>query len=190
MRATRSVVVRLHLRLKLAPEPMQTPLIPHPANGPAQADALFTSWLQECADVAAVQALTPATKSGLLTVLQHILADTGDVNVDHQDIWALLAGATSLQFGMATGEGHNRAAVVGQQLWADSTMLGDATLPAHRILLAIQSGTATESEMDELTYLLEYLVSQAGDQAEVVFGHGLNPALGESIQVMMLVSRQ
>ena len=31
---------------------------------------------------------------------------------------------------------------------------------------------------------------QAGDQAEVVFGHGLNLVLGESIQVMILVSRQ
>lgn len=169
---------------------MQTPLIPHLASGPAQADALFTSWLQECADVPAVQALTPATKTGLLTVLHHILADTGDINVDHQDVWALLAGATSLQFGMATGEGHNRAAVVGQQLWKGSTLLGDATRPAHRILLSIQSGTATELEMDELTQLLEYVMSQAGDQAEIVFGHGLNSALGESIQVMMLVSRQ
>lgn len=169
---------------------MQAPLFLSSASGPVQADALFTSWLQECADVPAVQALTRATKSGLLTVLHHILADTGDINVDHQDIWLLLTGATSLQFGMATGEGHNRAAEVGQQLWADSTMLGDTTLLAHRILLAIQSGTTTELEMDELTYLLEYVVSQAGNQAEVVFGHGLNPALGESIRVMMLVSRQ
>ena len=168
---------------------MQTPLIPPPASGTAQADALFTFWLQECADVPAVQALTPATKAGLLTVLQHILADTGDINVDHQDVWAVLAGATSLQFGMATGGGHNRAAVIGQQLWEGSTLLGDVTLPAHRILLAIQSGTATELEMDELTCLLEYVVSQDGDQAEVVFGDGLNPALGESIQIVMLVSR-
>ncbi|GAA3969591.1 hypothetical protein [Hymenobacter antarcticus] len=169
---------------------MQPPSISSSASGPAQADALFASWLQECADVPAVQALTPATKSGLLTVLHHILADTGDINVDHQDVWALLAGATSLQFGMATGGGHNRAAVVGQQLWESSTLLGDATLPAHRILLAIQSGTTPELEMDELTQILEYVVSQAGDQVEVVFGHGLNPALGGSIQVMMLVSRQ
>ena len=169
---------------------MQTPLVSPIASCLAQADTLFTSWLTECADVPAVQAMTPATKSGLLTVLQHILADTGDINIDHHDIWTVLAGAESLQFGMATGEGHNRAAVIGQQLWEGSTLLGDATRPAHRILLAIQSGTATELEMDELTYLLEYVVSQAGNQAEVVFGHGLNPALGESIQVMMLVSRQ
>ncbi|GAB3879667.1 hypothetical protein GCM10028824_43480 [Hymenobacter segetis] len=169
---------------------MQIPLIPPFASGPAQADALFTFWLQECADVPAVQALTPVTNAGLLIVLQLILADTGDIKVDHQDIWTVLAGANSIQFGMATGKGHNRVAVVGQQLWDGSTLLGDDTLPAHRILLAIQSGTATELEMDELTYLLEYVMSQAGDQAEVVFGHGLNPALGESIQVMMLVSRQ
>jgi cell division GTPase FtsZ len=42
--------------------------------------------------------------------------------------------------------------------------------------------------MDELTYILEYIQSQSGDQAEAVFGHKLNPALGESIQVMLLVS--
>ena len=169
---------------------MQTPLI-HPFTGnPVQAEALLTSWLRQCADFPAVQALTPVTKNRLLIVLQHILADTGDINVDHQDIWEVLAGATSLQFGMATGEGYNRAAVIGQQLWAGSTLLGDATRPAHRILLAIQSGTATELEMDELTNLLEYVESQAGEQAEVIFGHGLNPALGESIQVMMLVSRR
>ena len=169
---------------------MQAPLPLPSATGPGQAETLFASWLQESADLLAVQALTPATKAGLLTVLQHVLADTGDINVDHQDVWTVLAGATFLQFGMATGEGHNRAAVVGQQLWEGSTLLGDATRPAHRILLSIQSGTATELEMDELTYLLEYVVSQAGDQAEVVFGHGLNPALGENIQMMMLVSRQ
>lgn len=134
--------------------------------------------------------MTLTTETSLLIILQHILADTGDINVDHQDIWEVLAGATALQYGMATSEGRNRAEVVGQQLWANAYVLGDATLPAHRILLAIQSGTATELEMDELTQLLEYVVSQAGDQAKVVFGHGLNPALGESIEVMMLVSRQ
>lgn len=168
---------------------MQTPSLPLAANDPDQAYVLLTCWLHECADMPAVQALTPATKTQFLTVLQHILADTEDINVDHEDIWTVLAGAASIQFGMATGEGHNRAAVVGQQLWEDSIMLGDSTLPAHQILLAIQSGIATELEMDELTQLLEYVMSQAGDQAEVIFGHGLNPALGESIQVMMLVSR-
>ena len=102
----------------------------------------------------------------------------------------MLSEATSLQFGMATGGGYQRAEMVGQQLWASSTVLGDTNLPPHRILLAFQSGTATELEMDELVQLMEYIVSQAGEQAEVVFGHGSNSMLGENIQVMMLVSRR
>ena len=167
---------------------MQTSLM-LPASGPVQADALFKFWLHECADSSIVSALAPAAKTGLLTVLQYILAGTGDINVDHQHTRAVLVGATSLQFGMATGEGHNRTAVLGQQLWVDSIVLGDAALPVHQILLAIQSGTAPELEMDEPTQLLQYVASQAGDQVEVVFGHGLNPALGANIQVMMLVSR-
>ena len=124
-----------------------------------RAEALLWYWVRECADLPAVQALTPATETSLLTLLQHILADSGDINVDRQDVWEVLVEATSLQFGVATGSGPNRAETIGHQLWANSTVLGENALPAHRILLAIQSGTATELEMDELTQLLEYIVS-------------------------------
>ena len=106
----------------------------------------------------------------------------------HQDIRTVLAGATCLRFGIATGTGHDRVSVIGKQLWGNLTLIGGAILPAHWILLAVKSRPATALEMDELTQLLANVVSQAGDQAEVIFGHGLNPALGESIQVIMLIS--
>ncbi|WP_187632207.1 hypothetical protein [Hymenobacter lutimineralis] len=165
------------------------PILSHPEL-PTQAAALLAHWKQEGVDLSAVQALTPATENRLLTVLQHILTDTGEINVDHQDVWEVLSDATSLQFGMATGEGHSRAEVTGQQLLTSSTMLGDGSLPAHRMLLAIQSGMSAELEMDELTQILEYLMDQTGRQAEVVFGHGLEPALGEGIRLLLLVSRR
>ncbi|WP_206986785.1 FtsZ/tubulin family protein [Hymenobacter telluris] len=101
-----------------------------------------------------------------------------------------MSDATSLQFGLATGEGHSRAEVAGQQLWTSSTALGDGSLSAHRMLLAIQSGGSAELEMDELTQILEYLMDQTGRQAEVVFGHGLEPALGQRIRLLLLVSRR
>jgi cell division protein FtsZ len=82
---------------------------------------------------------------------------------------------------MATGEGQSRAEVTGQQLWTNSTVLGDGSLPAQRIFLAIQSGISAELEMDELRQILEYLMDQTGRQAEGVFGHGLESALGERI---------
>lgn len=158
-------------------------------DGSVQAEKLFSAWRRECAALPSVQAMTPTTEASLLVVLQHILAELGDVNVDHLDVWEVLAGATVLQFGMATAEGSNRAIVAGKQLWANSFVLGDAALPPHRILLAIQSGADVELEMDELTEIVENVLRQTGEQAEVVFGHGVNPALGESIQVLLLVAR-
>ncbi|GAB3585645.1 hypothetical protein GCM10027345_34200 [Hymenobacter daeguensis] len=44
--------------------------------------------------------------------------------------------------------------------------------------------------MDELTQLVEYLVSQVDHQAEVIFGHNLEAGLGTSIQVLLLLSRR
>ncbi|WP_179225598.1 FtsZ/tubulin family protein [Hymenobacter mucosus] len=164
------------------------PILSHPEL-PTQAAALLTYWKQEGVDLSAVQALTPTTESSLLTVLQHILTYTGEINVDHQDVWEVMSDATSLQFGMATGEGQSRAEVTGPQLWNSSTMLGDGSLPAQRILLAIQSGMSAELEMDELTQILEYLMDQTGRQAEVVFGHGLEPALGERIRLLLVGRR-
>ena len=145
--------------------------------------------MQEFPDSPAVLALTPATRTILLNVFQRILAEKGDVNVDQEDIWGVLAGATALQCGMATCSGPNRADAIGPQLWQEATVLGDTAIPAQRVLLSVQSGAAPELDMDELTQLVDYLLHQADDQAEVVFGHGLNPALGGSIQVMMLMSR-
>lgn len=165
------------------------PLIPAEASPAAKAELLLTSWLEESASPQAVQMLSPASKAQLLAIMEAVLTETADVNVDQQDVWTVLSGARCLQFGVATGSGHNRAETIGRELWAGATVLGDATLPAQRLLLSIQSGTAEELEMDELTFILEYVLNQAGDQAEVVFGHGISPTLGESIQVAMVVSR-
>lgn len=160
-----------------------------PTECATTADTLVTAWLSEYAGSGALQMMTPASQRQLRDAVHLIVADQGDVNVDKEDIRQVLAAAVSLQFGKATARGTQRVEMLCRQLWQEAIVLGEATKPANRILLAIQSGTTEELEMDELTQLLEYVVRQAGDQAEVVFGHGLNPALGESIQVVMLVSR-
>lgn len=73
------------------------------------------------------------------------------MNVDYQDI----VEATTLQFSMATSERPERAAAAGQQLWTTTSVLGDAPLPAHCLLLVIQSDTEAELEMDKLTQLVD-----------------------------------
>lgn len=170
-------------------EPLDKNCDAAPTGSTATADTLVMAWLSEYAGVRALQVMTPASQQQLRDTVQLIVADRGDVNVDEEDIRQVLAGAESLQFGKATAKGAGRAELLCRQLWQEAVVLGEAAKPADRILLAIQSGTVEELEMDELTRILESVVSHAGGQAEVVFGHGLNPALGESIQITMLVSR-
>lgn len=160
-----------------------------PAGVSAKAEELLAGWLRDSASPEAIQKLTPTERARLLEAMQHILADTGEVNLDHQDIWEILSGAVTLQFGVATISGRDRATVISPQLWAGMTALGTMALPARRMLMAIHSGPTAELEMDELTEILEYSVAQAGGQAEIVFGHGIRAELGSSIQVILLVSR-
>ena len=42
--------------------------------------------------------------------------------------------------------------------------------------------------MDELTEITEYIQEQAGDDAEMIFGHGVDPELGGSIRVTVIAT--
>jgi cell division protein FtsZ len=59
---------------------------------------------------------------------------------------------------------------------------------AKKILLSIISGEEAELQMDELTTITEYIQGQAGDEAEVIFGHGVDSALGDRIRVTVIAT--
>src|SRR5690606_24367814 len=42
--------------------------------------------------------------------------------------------------------------------------------------------------MDELAEITDYIQEMAGDEAEVIFGHGVDPDLGESIRVTVITT--
>ncbi len=50
------------------------------------------------------------------------------------------------------------------------------------------SGDQAELEMDELTEITEYIQDKAGEEAEVIFGHGIDPELGQSIRVTVIAT--
>jgi cell division protein FtsZ len=50
------------------------------------------------------------------------------------------------------------------------------------------SGEQAELEMDELTEITEYIQDKAGQEAEVIFGHGIDSSLGQSIRVTVIAT--
>lgn len=132
--------------------------------------------------------MTPAVQRHLLDILYQLITLEQEINLDIGDIEQTLLGSQGLLFSQTTASGSDRALVAGRQLWQAATVVGNESMSWSRLLLSIQSGPATELEMDEITDIIEYVRSKVGEQSEVVFGHALDSTLGPSLRVVLLAS--
>jgi cell division protein FtsZ len=127
--------------------------------------------------------LTTAAKG-----IAEIITLAGYVNVDFQDVRTVMLGAGAAVMGTAETRGDTRAMKAAQQALASPLLDNHDIMGSKKILLSIISGEEAELQMDELTTITEYIQGQAGDDAEVIFGHGVDAALGDRIRVTVIAT--
>lgn len=127
--------------------------------------------------------LTTAAKG-----IAEIITLAGYVNVDFQDVRTVMLNAGAAVMGSAETRGENRAVKAAQQALASPLLDNRDIMGAKKILLSIISGEEAELQMDELTTITEFIQEQAGDEAEVIFGHGVDAALGDRIRVTVIAT--
>lgn len=127
--------------------------------------------------------LTTAAKG-----IAEIITLAGHVNVDFQDVRTVMLNAGAAVMGSAETRGDNRAIKAAQQCLASPLLDNRDIMGAQKILLSIISGEEAELQMDELTQITEYIQGQAGDEAEVIFGHGVDSLLGDRIRVTVIAT--
>ncbi len=127
--------------------------------------------------------LTTAAKS-----IAEIITLSGYVNVDFQDVRTVMLNAGAAVMGSAETSGEDRSLRAAQQALASPLLENCDIMGAKRILLSIVSGEEAELRMDELSTITEFIQQQAGDECEVIFGHGVDPELGESIRVTVIAT--
>jgi len=127
--------------------------------------------------------LTTAAKG-----IAEIITLAGYVNVDFQDVRTVMLNAGAAVMGSAETRGDNRAIKAAQQSLASPLLDNRDIMGAKKILLSIISGEEAELQMDELTQITEYIQGQAGDEAEVIFGHGVDSLLGDRIRVTVIAT--
>ncbi len=127
--------------------------------------------------------LTTAAKG-----IAEIITCAGYVNVDFQDVRTVMWNAGAAVMGSAETRGDNRAIKAAQQALASPLLDNKDIMGAKKILLSIISGEEAELQMDELTTITEYIQEQAGDEAEVIFGHGVDSGLGDRIRVTVIAT--
>ncbi len=127
--------------------------------------------------------LTTASKG-----IAEIITVPGYVNVDFEDVKTVMKDSGAAVMGSSTTEGENRARRAAEAAISSPLLNNENIHGAQKILLSIISGDEAELQMDELTDITEYIQEIAGTDAEVIFGHGVDPELGESIRVTLIAT--
>ncbi len=127
--------------------------------------------------------LTTASKG-----IAEIITVPGYVNVDFEDVKTVMKNSGAAVMGSAQTQGENRAQKAAEAAISSPLLNNRDILGADKILLSIISGEEAELQMDELTEITEYIQEKSGDNAEVIFGHGVDPDLGESIRVTVIAT--
>ena len=127
--------------------------------------------------------LTTAAKG-----IAEIITVPGYVNVDFEDVKTVMRNAGPAVMGSAQTIGDNRARRAAEEALNSPLLNQQNIYGAEKILLSIISGEEAELQMDELTDITDYIQEYAGDEAEVIFGHGVDSSLGENIRVTVIAT--
>lgn len=116
-----------------------------------------------------------------------VISVTGAINVDFNDVNTVMKDSGVAVMGSAIGDGDNRA-MDAVQAALSSPLLNDNDISgAEYVLLNITYGSK-EVLMDEISDITDYIQDEAGSTADVIWGHGYDETLGESISVTIIAT--
>ncbi len=119
--------------------------------------------------------------------IAEVISVTGAVNVDFNDVNTVMKDSGVAIMGSASAEGENRALQCVQEAM-NSPLLNDNNIKgANYVLLNITYGDK-EVLMDEITVITDYIQDEAGSTADVIWGHGYDPTLGDKLSVTLIAT--
>lgn len=120
--------------------------------------------------------------------IAEIITVEGHVNVDFEDVNTVMrdSGKAIMGYGKASGEDRALRAIedaLNSQLLNDSNVTG-----ANNILLHILSGSQYAATLDEVTEIIDYVQDYSGNNADVIWGNGMDESLGDAIAVTVIAT--
>lgn len=119
--------------------------------------------------------------------IAEVITLTGEINVDMNDVNTVMRNSGRAIMGSGSASGQGRAVkAVGEAL--ESPLLNDSDITgANFVLLNITFGTE-EILMDEIMEITDHIQASAGQTAEVIWGYGTDPNLGEDLCVTVIAT--
>jgi len=118
-----------------------------------------------------------------------VINSTGQINVDFADVCTVMTNGGVAILGSAAAEGENRAQAAIENA-INSPLLNDNDIRGAKwILININSSEGEhEFTMDEVEVIQNYLLSQAGDDTDVILGLGYDNSLGAQIGITLIAT--
>lgn len=118
-----------------------------------------------------------------------VINSTGQINVDFADVCTVMSNGGVAILGSATAEGEDRAQVAIESA-LNSPLLNDNDIRGARWILININSAEGESEftMDEVEIIQNHLLSQAGDESDVILGLGYDNTLGAGISITIIAT--
>lgn len=118
-----------------------------------------------------------------------VINSTGQINVDFADVCTVMSNGGVAILGSATAEGENRALTAIENA-INSPLLNDNDIRGAKwILININSAEGEhEFTMDEVEVIQNYLLSQAGEDTDVILGMGYDSSLGNQIGITLIAT--
>ena len=112
----------------------------------------------------------------------------GNINIDFADVNTVMTNSKVFIMGTGISEGSNRA-MHATQLALESPLLDSNDIHGSKdILLNITSGK-DEITMGEIGDIIEHLQDKAGQDANIIWGNGIDHKLGDKISVTIIATR-
>jgi cell division protein FtsZ len=118
-----------------------------------------------------------------------VINTTGQINVDFADVCTVMKDGGVAILGSALAEGENRAQVAIEHALTSPLLNDNDIRGAKWILININSAEGQhEYTMDEVEIIQNYIISQAGEETDVIMGIGYDNSLGSQIGITLIAT--
>lgn len=107
------------------------------------------------------------------------------INVDFEDVKAILQNAGTVFFGMATADGEDRALKATEKA-ISSPLIEENISGAHGALVIISG--SEDLEMSEMDSAMEMVRSSVSPEAQIIMGVNFDNTMGDQIKVTVIVA--
>jgi len=119
--------------------------------------------------------------------IAEIITVHGYINVDFADVETVMTNSGVSIMGSAVAEGAGRAISAVEQA-LNSPLLNDNNIEGAKNLLVNITSGSEEATMDEIGQITDFIQDCAGDDADMIWGNGVDEKLGDALCVTVIAT--